>query len=442
MTRIYVIIIALLLALPTLAEPADTFATAIRGRIDALLQNDIFDRTQLGLYVYDLTDATPLYDHGSRQSMRPASCEKVLTAAAALTYLGTDYCYKTRLYVADTLHLAIKGGMDPLFGKDDMQAFVQAIKEYGLCNIATDIICDASFKDTTRLGWGWCWDDAAVPLTPFLYNGRDTFETHLRSALREAGIDFSGQLVEGPVPQGANLLCTRSHTIDQVLQPMMKKSNNLYAETLFYQLAAMGGKPWASRRDAASRVEQYIDLCGHVIAHHQIADGSGLSLYNYVTPALLVDALRQVWQNPDVYAHLYPSLPVMGRDGTLSKRCCGTSAQDRVSAKTGTVAGVSSLAGYALAPNGHMLAFAIINQGIRYTSTGRNFQDRICRALTQPLGTADPEPDEMASPAAADSDTPEDGTAPPAETPAAPDMAGAASPTSAATSAAGPSTAE
>ena len=93
----------------------------------------------------------------------------------------------------------------------------------------------------------------------------------------------------------------------------------------------------------------------------------------------------------------------MGRDGTLKNRCKGSSAQDRVHAKTGTVTGVSSLAGYATAPNGHQLAFAIINQGIRHTSTGRNFQDRICKALTQPLDLLTIEPDSIAEPSVADS---------------------------------------
>lgn len=400
--RLLHLILLVLLALPISAEPADTFATTIRGRIDALLQNEIFERTQLGLYVYDITADAPLYDHGSRQCMRPASCQKVLTAATALTYLGPDYTYKTRLYVADTTQIIVRGGMDPMIDGDDLRSFAQSIRQYGITNIPGDIICDATFKDTLTLGWGWCWDDGTVPLTPFLYQGKATFESHFRDALREAGITFCGRFVRGTTPSTATLLATRTHTIDQILQPMMKRSNNLYAESLFYQLAAKHGRAGVGHREAATHVNQFIDLCGHVIAHHQVADGSGLSLYNYVTPRLLVDALRTVQRNPEVYEHLYAALPIMGRDGTLSSRCRGTSAQDRVRAKTGTVTGVSSLAGYALAPNGHQLAFAIINQGIRYTSTGRNFQDRVCRALTQPLDLPIMEPDSIAEPAEGD----------------------------------------
>ena len=54
-----------------------------------------------------------------------------------------------------------------------------------------------------------------------------------------------------------------------------------------------------------------------------------------------------------------------------------------VFAKTGTVTGVSSLAGFATASNGHLLAFAIINNGVLKTNIGHKIQDRICTELTK-----------------------------------------------------------
>ena len=68
-------------------------------------------------------------------------------------------------------------------------------------------------------------------------------------------------------------------------------------------------------------------------------------------------------------------------DGTLRKRMRGTEAAGNVQAKTGTVEGVSTLSGYCTAANGNRLCFSIMNQGIRHTSTGRRFQDRLCREL-------------------------------------------------------------
>ena len=62
----------------------------------------------------------------------------------------------------------------------------------------------------------------------------------------------------------------------------------------------------------------------------------------------------------------------------------GTFTRGNVFAKTGTVTGVSSLAGYCTAANGHRLAFSIINQGVMHASNARRFQDRVCTLLCQP----------------------------------------------------------
>ena len=376
------------------AEPSDTavsYGQIIARRLDSLLRDDIFERTQVGLYVYDLTADRPLFARGARQLMRPASCQKIVTAVAALARLGTDYNYSTSLYMDGnkqdsvlTGHLAVRAGFDPLFGRDDMLAFVQAVTDRGIRRINGDILLDISIKDTARMGWGWCWDDDTRPLTPLLYGGRDRFVKAFSQALDEAGITLDGNFVTALLPDTARLLVTRRHTIDQILLPMMKKSDNLFAESLFYQIGAQSGRAYADRKRAAHSINSLIEHIGLTSSHYQVADGSGLSLYNYLTPELLVSLLRYAYRHEEIYLHLYPSLPVAGEDGSLRKRMRGTSAAGNVAAKTGTVEGVSTLAGYATAPDGHLLCFAIMNQGLRHTSTGRNFQNRVCVALTLP----------------------------------------------------------
>ena len=58
-----------------------------------------------------------------------------------------------------------------------------------------------------------------------------------------------------------------------------------------------------------------------------------------------------------------------------------SSANGKVKAKTGTVTGISSLAGYLTSANGHVLAFGIFNQGVLRNADGRDFQDKVCTAL-------------------------------------------------------------
>ena len=77
-------------------------------------------------------------------------------------------------------------------------------------------------------------------------------------------------------------------------------------------------------------------------------------------------------------------MPVAGVDGTLSDRMRDADTRGKVWAKTGTVTGVSSLAGYCQAPNGHLLCFAIINQGVMHGKNAHRFQDKVCEALCLP----------------------------------------------------------
>ena len=116
-------------------------------------------------------------------------------------------------------------------------------------------------------------------------------------------------------------------------------------------------------------------------SHYRIADGSGLSLYNYLSPELEVSILRYTFKHQAMYEHLLPSLPIAGEDGTLKKRMKDTSAAGNVKAKTGTLTGVISLAGYCSASNGHRLCFAIMNQGMQKGSEARAFQDKVCMIL-------------------------------------------------------------
>ena len=80
----------------TMPRPAD-YPSALRQRVDSLLRPPLLEHSQLGLCVYDLTADSLLMDCGQHQCLRPASCQKVITAVAALTQLGTDYMLRTPL---------------------------------------------------------------------------------------------------------------------------------------------------------------------------------------------------------------------------------------------------------------------------------------------------------------------------------------------------------
>ena len=361
----------------------------VRQRIDRLVSAPMFETSFTGIGVYDITADSLVYSKDIRQTMRPASTAKVLTAITALQQLGGSYRFETSLYtegaVEDSVlkgNVYIKAGMDPMFGHDDMRAFAAAIRELGIDSIAGEIRADISVKDTLKWGEGWCWDDDMPPLRALLYNGRDRFMDEFFSALSEQGVRFTPAYSIKKVGT-AKCVITRYHTIDQILMPMLKESDNTYAESLFYQLGTQDKRDYAGAKLSAAKVKAMISRMGLDASRYVIADGSGVSLYNYASPELLMKALVYARSRSNIYDHLYPALPVAGVDGTLERRMRGTAAQYNVHAKTGTLEGVITLAGYATSPEGHELAFAIFNQGVLHDRNARNFQDRVCRAITE-----------------------------------------------------------
>ena len=359
----------------------------LQARLDSLTKDRMFNSTQLGLMVYDLTDDSTLYRFNARQTMRPASTMKLLTSISALDHLGARYDFRTSLYYTGSVKdsvligdLYCVGGMDPLFDTNDMKAFAESIKALGIHTLRGKIVEVRGFKDSDLLGEGWCWDDDNPTLSPLLIEKKDEFASRLVQMLDKDSIFVDGPATIGSLPKNALLLCSRSHKLVDVLEPMMKNSDNLYAESMFYQLAASTGASPAKASHGRQMILKTLQKAG-VTGQYKIADGSGLSLYNYVTPELLAKLLIYAYRKSAIIRNLYVSLPIAGEDGTLKKRMKDSPAHLNVRAKTGTVTGVSSLAGYALASNNHMLVFSIINQGIMKADDGRNFQDKVCKAL-------------------------------------------------------------
>ena len=222
-----------------------------------------------------------------------------------------------------------------------------------------------------------------------IYTSKDFFLHTFVSRLREKGVVA---LATGfaECPQSDSLttvtpLYTLERPIGEVLKQMMKESDNLCAESMFYHLASQyATKKYVNAEDGTDAINDFIKQeLGFNPEHYNIADGSGVSLYNYVSPRLLLEYLKYAYYHPEIFQPFYESLPIAGIDGTLEHRMKKTKAFRNVHAKTGTVTGVSALAGYAKASNGHQLAFVIINQNVMKKNKARAFQDKICQFLCQ-----------------------------------------------------------
>jgi serine-type D-Ala-D-Ala carboxypeptidase/endopeptidase (penicillin-binding protein 4) len=224
-----------------------------------------------------------------------------------------------------------------------------------------------------------------VRLTP-VENPTIFFVNALRATLIRKGISVTGPAVDIddiPAATGAtasatrNVLVThRSPPLSEIGKTFMKVSQNLFGETLMATLGVRSGGAGVPTHprvedghltyvfrivEAARKVYDDV-LAGWGIPQTEyiLADGSGLSRYNYVTPHLLIQILRRMTLDPTHQTTFEAALPIAGKDGTLSRRMNGTRSEDNVHAKTGTLSAVRALSGYVRTLDGERIGFSII----------------------------------------------------------------------------------
>ncbi|WP_418698901.1 D-alanyl-D-alanine carboxypeptidase/D-alanyl-D-alanine-endopeptidase [Bacteroides sp.] len=168
--------------------------------------------------------------------------------------------------------------------------------------------------------------------------------------------------------------------VQAVVKQIMKESDNLNAEAMLCRLGAQStGQKHISAEEGLSAIRMLMKQLGHNPDRYNLADGCGLSNYNYISPELLVSFLKYAYSRTDVFQKLYKALPIGGVDGTLKSRMRqGTPSYRNVHAKTGSFTAINCLAGYLKAVNGHEVAFAIMNQSVLSGREARVFQDAVC----------------------------------------------------------------
>ena len=185
-----------------------------------------------------------------------------------------------------------------------------------------------------------------------------------------------------PTSKTVEFFCmTRS--LGQLLNKTLKDSDNLYAESMLYLIANAKAGKWATAADARHAIDAIIKQAGESPSYSRVADGSGVSLYDYTTPRTLVAMLRFAYKDQNIFSNFYPALPIAGMDGTLNSRMTQGNAFGNVRAKTGTVSGVSCLAGYVTASNGNMLAFSILCNGCLKIANAKALQNKLCQELAR-----------------------------------------------------------
>lgn len=362
----------------------------------------------------------PTYSLGSG-SVTPASTTKLLTAAAALSVLGPDHTFTTSVVAGEAKRdIVLVGGGDPYLARRPIAAdqgdsiyppradlgtlaaqTARALRAADLRRVR--LFYDASLFSGPELNPRWEADygpdDVVAPVTALWadegrpasgYGRVDDPSRHaagvFAAALRKRGITVTAAPRPRVAPSGATSLASVSSApLDQIVQHVLDVSDNEGAEVLAHQvgLAVVGD---GSFRGGVRGVEETLRKLGVPLDDARIYDGSGLSRHNRLDPAVLT-AILSLAADPDhpELRSVLTGLPVAGFTGSLSYRfeAGGEAGRGVVRAKTGTLSGVSGLAGIVTDRAGRPLVFVAMADRIalRNTLGARAALDRIAGAL-------------------------------------------------------------
>jgi D-alanyl-D-alanine carboxypeptidase/D-alanyl-D-alanine-endopeptidase (penicillin-binding protein 4) len=364
--------------------------------------------------VFDAGTGTLLFDQRSAEVVAPASTAKLLTAGALLSVRKATDRFDTRVVAGDRPGVVVLvGGGDPTLsaapaGKPTRYAEAARISQLaasvraalGGARVEQVVVDDSAFTGpTTAPGW----DPAdipssyASPITAAMVDGgRDAPDNEVRSATPDlaAGAALAAALggatvTRGVAPPGAKVLGQApSAPVDILVEQMMRASDNVIAEVLARQVAIAAHRP-ASFSGAAAAVSAALASAGITIGAGMV-DGSGLSVRDRIpASALSATLLAAVNGEQSRLRPLLSGLSIAGWDGTLLQehRFSGPAsiAAGAVRAKTGTLTGVSGMAGLLTDADGRLLVFSFVADQApsAFESSSRAAVDNLVAALVR-----------------------------------------------------------
>lgn len=316
---------------------------------------------------------------------KPASVLKLLSTTAALQYIDPNYKYVTHVDKGLTPRtLVISGNLDPWMTDSYFEAnkYHRAWLSYLVNRSVTDLKAeDKSPLHTVSISYSGLYSkDVALLKHEYAVKA-------IKANFKEVS---ANQLTSLSGPEIAKVT---SPSVGEMVKFALTWSDNLLAERLARAAAHSVGYPMNDAGVALTikkvLTQLQVDQSGLFIH-----DGSGLSHEDRVTAKLVAELLLKIRGN-ERFAAIYDGLPVSGISGTLESRFINTAPQavGLVHAKTGTLDGTVSLAGYVESGSHEYIFVAIadhIRKGEVAANQARNTLDRLLGKITAPLEVTKP----------------------------------------------------
>lgn len=407
-----ILFICLFFSITTVASSKEEIANRIRTIISSLPANTIS-----GVLIYNPLLQDTIFALNEARPMTPASLAKLFTTSTSLGVMGGDHRLSTKL-LSDDLNfkdgvldgnLYLKGFGNSMFTELDLKYFVDELIKKGVSIITGSIYGDDSYFDDLYTREDWIEGEGAnVKLPPisalvldrnkatirkkirrrYRYiteNVKDppTFAANkLNEQLKAAGIVVKGKIKKGVTPSKVYLLAEKSINLNDLISLVNKHSDNFLAECLFKTLGAEASGVQGNSFFSQQAILKFIKDNNIFSVGTEIVDGSGISRSDQATPLAINGVLEKMYFDLIHFDDFYNSLSIAGVDGTLRGRMMGSGAENNFRGKTGTLNGVSGLAGYLTTPDGEDLILTII---FEFNKGGwgyyRDIQDQIVEIL-------------------------------------------------------------
>ena len=362
-------------ALAISAAPAQAYEKLAPSAIPAVFQSlsDSKFLADPSMILVDSKTGEVVFERNSTQARKPASVIKLLSATSVLSYIDAQKVFNTNIYKGvEPGTIVINGEYDPWISLIQDQATKMGRTSLPrLCFNTINQYTELNGKKPARL--------------KILYTGLFPQDlVNFQVFLKKRGIRTTAERIttdEAVMQSAEPLVLSVSPTLETMVKWTLLWSDNVLAEKLA-RLAAVTSGELFNDQGVATTFHTVLTNFGIDPDKIEVSDGSGLSKQNRVTAKALADLLMKIRNDPK-YVSIYDGLPIGGVSGTLQNRFLTTAPQavGLVHAKTGTLSGTISLAGYVDSEDRQYIFVAIADKIPRRYSASERARDTLDRIL-------------------------------------------------------------
>lgn len=376
-------------AAPAEADTSPADAAKVESAVRSSLTQSLLG-SHVGFVALDPASGDTLAQAGSG-AFTPASTTKVLTSYAVLQSIDAGTRFATRVVGSAPGSIVLVGGGDPFLTTKKPRPAAYAHRA-NLTDLAKRTAAALKKAGTTSVSLGFddslfsgpdasphwessyvagnivtpvsaLWTDEGVsPNGIRARNPADSAAATFATLLGKYGISVKGAVERTKAPAGAtDIARVTSAPLGQLLEYLTQHSDNQAAEVMLRHVAVANGKP-GTFAEGTKAVEGLLEAEGINTDGLELYDGSGLSRENLISPLTLAQTIRAAARDPRT-SSLVSDLPIGGFNGSMFSRFQGSSAKAGlgvVRAKSGTLTGVHSLAGFVRDADGRSIVFAIM----------------------------------------------------------------------------------